>query len=84
MILLQGRVHCYEGYSMREVTFPVRVLGMMGVRQYVATNASSRVNPELAPGDIAGAAHHHIFWRGKSEISVDYRRQHSAGHTGND
>ena len=31
MILLQGRVHCYEGYSMQDVTFPVRVLGMMGV-----------------------------------------------------
>ena len=58
VILLQGRVHCYEGYSMREVTFPVRVLGMMGVRQYVATNASGGVNPELAPGDIAAVRDH--------------------------
>ena len=58
VILLQGRVHCYEGYSMREVTFPVRVLGMMGVRQYVATNASGGVNPDLAPGDIAAVWDH--------------------------
>ena len=58
VILLQGRVHCYEGYSMREVTFPVRVLGMMGVRQYVATNASGGVNPKLAPGDIAAVRDH--------------------------
>ena len=58
VILLQGRVHCYEGYSMREVTFPVRVLGMMGVRQYVATTASGGVNPELVPGDIAAVRDH--------------------------
>ena len=43
---------------MREVTFPVRVLGMMGVRQYVATNASGGVNPKLAPGDIAAVRDH--------------------------
>ena len=58
VILLQGRVHCYEGYSMQDVTFPVRVLGMMGVRQYVATNASGGVNPELVPGDIAAVRDH--------------------------
>lgn len=58
VLLLQGRVHCYEGYSMQDVTFPVRVLGMMGVRQYVATNASGGVNPELAPGDIAAVRDH--------------------------
>ncbi len=58
VILLQGRVHCYEGYSMRDVTFPVRVLGMMGVRQYVGTNASGGVNPDLLPGDIAAVRDH--------------------------
>ena len=58
VILLQGRVHCYEGYAMRDITFPVRVLGMMGVRQYVATNASGGVNPELVPGDIAAVRDH--------------------------
>ena len=58
VILLQGRVHCYEGYSMQDVTFPVRVLGMMGVRQYVATNASGGVDPDFAPGDIVAVRDH--------------------------
>ena len=58
VILLQGRVHCYEGYAMQDITFPVRVLGMMGVRQYVATNASGGVDPDLAPGDIVAVRDH--------------------------
>ena len=58
VILLQGRVHYYEGYAMRDVTFPVRVLGMMGVRQYVATNASGGVDPDFVPGDIVAVRDH--------------------------
>ena len=58
VILLQGRVHYYEGYSMRDVTFPVRVIGMMGVRQYVATNASGGVNPEFGPGAVVAVRDH--------------------------
>ena len=58
VILLQGRVHYYEGYAMRDVTFPVRVLGMMGVRQYVATNASGGADPDFAPGDIVAVRDH--------------------------
>ncbi|MBR1672657.1 MAG: purine-nucleoside phosphorylase [Fretibacterium sp.] len=58
VILLQGRVHCYEGYPMQAVTFPTRVLGMMGVRQYVGTNASGGINPELEAGDIAAVTDH--------------------------
>ena len=58
VILLQGRVHYYEGYAMRDITFPVRVLGMMGVRQYVATNASGGVDPDFAPGDIVAVRDH--------------------------
>ena len=58
VILLQGRVHYYEGYAMQDITFPVRVLGMMGVRQYVATNASGGVDPDFAPGDIVAVRDH--------------------------
>ncbi|MDR2529315.1 MAG: purine-nucleoside phosphorylase [Synergistaceae bacterium] len=50
--LLKGRVHCYEGYSMRDVTFSTRVLGMWGVAQYIATNASGGVDTCLKPGDV--------------------------------
>ena len=58
VVLLQGRVHYYEGYSMQAVTFPTRVLGMMGVRQYVATNASGGIREDLRPGDIVAVEDH--------------------------
>ena len=44
IILLQGRVHYYEGYSMQAVTFPVRVLKILGVKEYIATNAAGAIN----------------------------------------
>ena len=56
--MLQGRVHYYEGHPMETVTFPVRVMGMMGVRQYVATNASGGVAERLRPGDIVAVEDH--------------------------
>ena len=49
---LQGRSHFYEGYSMRAVTFAVRVLGMLGIKQLVVTNAAGGVNPRFKPGDF--------------------------------
>ena len=49
---MQGRVHFYEGYSMWEVTFPVRVLGALGVRGLIVTNAAGAVNPRFRPGDL--------------------------------
>lgn len=52
VVLLKGRVHFYEGYDMRQVTFSTRVLGMWKVRQYIGTNASGGIDPCLRPGDI--------------------------------
>jgi len=49
---LQGRVHFYEGYSMSEVVFPVRVLGLLGIRQLIVTNAAGGVNFNFRPGDL--------------------------------
>ncbi len=49
---MQGRVHFYEGYSMAEVVFPVRVLGCLGVRQLIVTNAAGGVNFNFRPGDL--------------------------------
>ncbi|MDR1875295.1 MAG: purine-nucleoside phosphorylase [Synergistaceae bacterium] len=52
VVVLKGRVHHYEGYDMRQVTFSTRVLGMWKVRQYIGTNASGSVDLYLKPGDI--------------------------------
>ncbi|MBQ3759908.1 MAG: purine-nucleoside phosphorylase [Synergistaceae bacterium] len=57
-ILLQGRVHYYEGYSLKAVTFPVRVLAMLGVKEYIATNASGAVNTSYTPGEIIAVKDH--------------------------
>lgn len=50
--VMQGRVHFYEGYSMKDVTFPVRVFGEWGVPYYLASNASGGINLSYLPGDM--------------------------------
>ncbi len=56
--ILQGRFHCYEGYSAREVGFPVRVLSLLGARLAIVTNASGGLNPAFRPGTIMVLADH--------------------------
>ncbi len=58
VMILQGRVHYYEGYSMKAITFPVRVLGMLGVKIYIATNASGAINTSYSPGQIIAVTDH--------------------------
>jgi purine-nucleoside phosphorylase len=50
--VMKGRVHVYEGYRLDEVVFPVRVLGRLGVKTLVLTNAAGAVNAAFAPGDL--------------------------------
>uniref|UniRef100_UPI004055F9FD purine-nucleoside phosphorylase n=1 Tax=Candidatus Electronema sp. TaxID=2698783 RepID=UPI004055F9FD len=50
--ILQGRLHYYEGYSAREVGFPVRVLSLLGVRTAVITNAAGGLNPAWQAGAV--------------------------------
>lgn len=52
LIAMQGRFHYYEGYSMQEVTFPIRVLHAIGVRQLFVSNAAGGVNPSFSSGDL--------------------------------
>jgi len=50
--VLQGRFHFYEGYSTREITFPIRVLSLLGAQLLLVTNAAGGLNPMIAPGSI--------------------------------
>lgn len=52
VIAMQGRFHYYEGYSMQDVTFPVRVLKYLGLQNLIVSNASGGVNPNYLVGDV--------------------------------
>ena len=56
--VLQGRVHAYEGYSMAEVTFPTRVLGLLGCRTLIVTNAAGGIKSTYAPGMLVAISDH--------------------------
>lgn len=52
VILLNGRLHYYEGYSMKETVYPIRVLAMLGVETLVVTNATGGINNSFDVGDL--------------------------------
>jgi purine-nucleoside phosphorylase len=52
VVMMQGRVHYYEGYSMNQVTLPIRVLKRLGVSELIVSNAAGAVNPDFEPGDL--------------------------------
>lgn len=52
VLVMQGRVHYYEGYSMAQVVLPVRVFQRLGIEILVVTNAAGAINPEFVPGDV--------------------------------
>lgn len=52
VLVMQGRVHFYEGYTMGQVTLPVRVMQRLGIQNFFVTNAAGGVNPDFVPGDV--------------------------------
>ena len=89
VVAMQGRFHFYEGYSMEEVTFPVRVMKYLGVNKLIVSNASGGVNPNYKVGNIVIIKDHINFapehpLRGKNDerfgsrfvnMSAPYSRQ---------
>ena len=68
--VMQGRCHYYEGYSMSEVTFPVRVFHELGIESIILTNASGGINENIAPGSLV-AIEDHINYMGNNPLIGD-------------
>src|SRR5581483_3354575 len=64
---MQGRVHLYEGYSPKQVTFPTRVLGRMGIRALILTNAAGGINLEYKQGALV-IVNDHINLQGQNPL----------------
>ena len=58
VVAMQGRFHYYEGYTMQQIAFPVRVMHAMGARTLLVSNACGGMNPYMLPGDIMIMADH--------------------------
>ncbi len=52
VLAMQGRIHYYEGYSMQQVTLPVRVMQRLGTEILIVTNAAGAIHPDFVPGDL--------------------------------
>ena len=52
VFVMQGRVHFYEGYTMGQITLPIRIMQRLGIEMLIVTNAAGGVNPDFIPGDV--------------------------------
>ncbi len=78
VMVMAGRFHYYEGYSAREVTYPIRVMKMLGVQTLLISNAAGSVNPDFKVGDLMIITDHISFFTpnpliGKNEDSLGTR-----------
>lgn len=52
VVIMQGRVHFYEGYPMADVVLPIRLMGLLGIKKLILTNAAGGINPDFQPGNF--------------------------------
>jgi purine-nucleoside phosphorylase len=68
VLIMQGRVHTYEGYSAHDVTFPIRVMKLLGIETVILTNAAGGLNPAFHAGDLMLITDH-INWVGMAGLN---------------
>ncbi len=84
VVVMQGRFHYYEGYSLQQVTFPVRVMKQLGAETIFITNASGGLNPDFKVGDLVAIndhinlnSDHPLRGKNEDELGTRFPDQHS-------
>lgn len=71
VVCMQGRFHYYEGYSFKQIVFPLRVMKQLGIESLIVSNAAGGLNPQFAAGDIMLITDHINFFPGNPLIGAN-------------